>query len=114
MSDPIIKVKDVMFPRFTAPDLDAAETFLTDFGMERSARTDTALYMRGVDGDHHVHVTELGDPGFMGEAGADDGQVYPLLDQLALSIADIASGVDLVAVQQPLGLADESFVSVDQ
>jgi catechol 2,3-dioxygenase-like lactoylglutathione lyase family enzyme len=66
VANSIIKVKDIMFPRFTAPDLDQAETFLTDFGMERSARTDRALYMRGVDGEHHVHVTELGDPGFIG------------------------------------------------
>jgi catechol 2,3-dioxygenase-like lactoylglutathione lyase family enzyme len=54
--------------RFRAPDLDRAEAFLTDFGMVRAARTDTALYMRGTDASHHLHVTELGDPAFVGVA----------------------------------------------
>ena len=62
----MIKVPDLAYVRFRAPDLDRAEAFLTDFGLVRSARTDTALYMRGTDPWHHVHVTELGDPGFVG------------------------------------------------
>jgi hypothetical protein len=36
--------------------------------MVRSARTNTALYMRGTDAPHHLHVTEKGDPGFVGIA----------------------------------------------
>jgi catechol 2,3-dioxygenase-like lactoylglutathione lyase family enzyme len=68
MASPIIRVDDVAFPRFRAPDLEAMETFLQAFGMERSARTETALYMRGTDADHHVHVTALGEPAFLGLA----------------------------------------------
>ena len=64
----MIKVTDVAYARFTAPDLDVMESFLTDFGLIRSERTKTALYMRATDSDHHVHVTELGDPGFVGFA----------------------------------------------
>lgn len=67
-SSPVIRVSDVAFPRFQAPDLDVMETFLMTFGMQRSARTDAALYMRGTDGDHHVHVTHLGAPAFLGLA----------------------------------------------
>jgi catechol 2,3-dioxygenase-like lactoylglutathione lyase family enzyme len=44
------------------------EQFLTDFGMSRTARTDNALYMRGTDPEHHLHVTEKGEPGFIGLA----------------------------------------------
>jgi hypothetical protein len=47
MSEPIIRVTDIAFPRFQAPDLDRMEAFLLDFGMVRSARTESALYMRG-------------------------------------------------------------------
>ena len=65
---PLIRVSDVAFPRFQAPDLDVMEAFLSTFGMACSARTDTALYMRGSDGDHHVHVTHLGEPAFLGLA----------------------------------------------
>jgi catechol 2,3-dioxygenase-like lactoylglutathione lyase family enzyme len=62
----MIKVTDLAYVRLRAPDLDRMETFLTDFGLARAARTPTALYMRGTDAQHHLHITELGDPGFVG------------------------------------------------
>jgi catechol 2,3-dioxygenase-like lactoylglutathione lyase family enzyme len=68
MTGPIIRVNDVAFPRFGAPDLDVMEDFLRSFGMHTSARTADALYMRGTDHDHHVHVTHLGEPAFLGLA----------------------------------------------
>ena len=64
----MIKVTDVAYARFRAPDLDRMESFLKDFGLTRSARTNTALYMRGTDGDHHLHITEIGEPAFLGFA----------------------------------------------
>ncbi len=66
--DPVIRVVDVAFPRFRAPDLCRMEAFLKAFGMKCVARTDRALYMRGTDDDHHVHVTDLGEPAFVGLA----------------------------------------------
>ncbi len=68
MTEPIIRVSDVAFPRFQAPDLDVMQTFLLDFGMHVAARTERALYMRGTDPLHHVHVTHLGEPAFLGLA----------------------------------------------
>lgn len=68
MTEPIIRVTDIAFPRFQAPDLDRMEAFLVDFGMQRAARTADALYMRGTDPQHHVHVTHLGEPAFLGFA----------------------------------------------
>ena len=64
----MIKVTDIAYGRIRSPDLDKQEEFLTRFGMARVDRTKTALYMRGTDPDHHIHVTELGDPGFVGLA----------------------------------------------
>src|SRR5712664_832219 len=64
----LIKVTDLAYGRLRAPDLDVAEEFLTNFGMVRAARTNGALYMRGTDPAHHLHVTEKGDPGFVGLA----------------------------------------------
>src|SRR2546423_8488767 len=64
----MIKVKDLAYGRLRSPDLDAAEEFLTHFGMIRAARTPTALYMRGTDPMHHLHVTEKGDARFIGLA----------------------------------------------
>lgn len=64
MTEPVVKVKSVMYARIQAPDLDLMEQFLTDFGMFRSARTENALYMRGTDPAHHIHITHKGEPGF--------------------------------------------------
>ena len=65
---PVIKVRDLAYGRLRSPDLDAAEEFLTHFGMIRAARTPSALYMRGTDAHHHLHVTEKGEPAFIGLA----------------------------------------------
>ena len=64
----LIKVTDLAYGRLRAPDLDQEEEFLTHFGMTRAARTANALYMRGTDAPHHIHVTEEGEPGFIGLA----------------------------------------------
>src|SRR2546428_11181817 len=64
----LIRVTDLAYGRLRSPDLDVAEEFLTNFGMVRTARTPPALYMRGTDPAHHLHVTEKGDPGFVGLA----------------------------------------------
>ena len=61
-----IKVAELAYGRLFSPDLDKQEKFLTDFGMVRAARTPTTLYMRGTDPQHHIHVTELGEPRFGG------------------------------------------------
>jgi len=60
-----IRIFDIAYPRLRAPDLDAMEQFLVDFGMVRAARTASRLYMRGTGPAHHLHVTERGPPGFV-------------------------------------------------
>jgi catechol 2,3-dioxygenase-like lactoylglutathione lyase family enzyme len=63
MSEPIIKIRDIAYPRLRVPDLDRMERYLVDFGMTRAARTPEALYMTGADpGGHPLHVTERGEP----------------------------------------------------
>ena len=64
----MIKVDDIAFVRFTAPDLDAMEAFLVDFGLVRAHRDATALYMRGAGADPFLHVTTKGEPAFAGVA----------------------------------------------
>lgn len=89
---PVVKVQDIAFGRLRAPDLDAMEEFLTDFGMIRSARTDRALYMRGTGSSHHIHVTEKGEPGFIGFAF----QAVSLNDLKKLAKLPGASGVETI------------------
>lgn len=52
-------VRDTVFVRYAAPDLDRMESFLTDFGLHRVLRTDRALYMRAAGDAPFAHVTEL-------------------------------------------------------
>lgn len=56
----MIAVKDIAFVRYQVTDLARMEAFLTDFGLRRAARTESALYMRAAGTTHHVHVSELG------------------------------------------------------
>ncbi|MBV9499406.1 MAG: VOC family protein [Acidobacteriaceae bacterium] len=60
-----IKIQDIAYVRFSAPDLDSMEAFLTEFGMVRSQRSNDRLYMRGLDEDPYLHETHLGDPAFL-------------------------------------------------
>lgn len=65
---PIIKATDIAYVRLRAPDLDAMEEFLSDFGLIMVERTSDALFMRGTGCENHIHVTERGDPAFVGFA----------------------------------------------
>ena len=62
----MIKVKDVAFVRFSAPDLSAMEKFAADFGLITTHGTAERLYLRGTDASPYIHVTELGEPRFIG------------------------------------------------
>ncbi len=64
----MIKVKDVAYVRFAAPDLDAMERFLSDFGLVGTTREGEVLYARATDPSPYVHVTERGKAGFRGVA----------------------------------------------
>jgi catechol 2,3-dioxygenase-like lactoylglutathione lyase family enzyme len=65
---PAAKVTDIAFGRLQSPSLDEAEEFLVNFGMVRVERTRDALYMRGTDPHHHLHVTHQGPSKFVGLA----------------------------------------------
>ena len=47
----MIKVKDIAYVRFGAPDLDAMQHFADDFGLVTTQRTDDRLYCRGTDAE---------------------------------------------------------------
>ena len=64
----VIKAAEFAWPRMEAPDLDEMEEFLTHFGLIRAERTPTALYMRGTDDHHHLHVVHKGGTKFIGFA----------------------------------------------
>jgi catechol 2,3-dioxygenase-like lactoylglutathione lyase family enzyme len=86
------KVTDIAYGRLRSPDLDEMEEFLTRFGMIRAERTDKALYMRGTDPAHHLHITEKGDPKVVGLAYYVDNE-----DELKkLAKAPGATGIETI------------------
>jgi catechol 2,3-dioxygenase-like lactoylglutathione lyase family enzyme len=94
---PHIKVSDIAYGRLRAPDLDVAEEFLTRFGMKRADRTATALYMRGTDPAHHIHVTEKGEPKFVGLA------YYAESEDDLKRLAKAPGASDVEAIDEPGG-----------
>lgn len=64
----MIRVHDIAYVRFTAPDLAEMRRFLVDFGLAvvEDASDDEILYARGTDADPWIHSTERGDAGFLG------------------------------------------------
>lgn len=120
MTEPIIRVTDIAWGRIRSPDLDKQEEFLTRFGMIRSARTDTALYMRGTSSSHHLHVTELGDPGFVSLAfrAASEDDLHKLASESegASSVEDIdePGGGKRVRLTEPNGYTIEVVHGVEE
>ena len=68
MSEPIIRIRDIAWIRLQSPNLDLQEDYLTTFGLLRVERTANALYMRGTDPVHHIHITQKGEPAVLGIA----------------------------------------------
>ncbi len=116
---PTIKVTDIAYGRLRAPDLDVMEEFLTDFGMVRAARTSRALYMRGTDPAHHIHVTELGEPRFVGfawyAAGEEDlHRLAKLPGASAVETIDEPGGGKRVRLKEPNGYQIEIVHGVER
>ena len=65
----VIKVTDIAYVRLRSPDLDLQAEFLENFGLYPSEKSGKAIYYRGTDPVHHVHITEKGEPKFVGIKG---------------------------------------------
>jgi catechol 2,3-dioxygenase-like lactoylglutathione lyase family enzyme len=115
----MIKVADVLYLRVNAPDLDQMEGFLLDFGLHRSARTANALYMRGTDPDHHIHITELGEPGpfsfgFLAAEEGDLEKAAALEGASAIEDIDEPGGGKRVTLHDPVGTKVEIVWGMEQ
>lgn len=56
-------ITGIAYARLRAPDLDVMQDFLEAFGLVKVHRDSKRLYMRGIDQQPFIHVTELGEPG---------------------------------------------------
>ena len=107
----IIKIEDIAFVRFRAPDLEAMKAFAADFGLTQIEATDSRLVYRGTGVHPALHVTELGEPGFAGLAFR--AESVEDLDRLAASEGvrvedlDLPGGGKVVRLVDPDGHAVE-------
>lgn len=103
----LIKVEDIAYVRFSAPDLDAMEEFLVDFGLVRAARTDATLFMRGTGPEPYAHVTHKGAPGFVGVAfragGVADLEELARAQNRGVEALDGPGGGRVVTLRDPDG-----------
>jgi catechol 2,3-dioxygenase-like lactoylglutathione lyase family enzyme len=60
-----IKIQDIAYVRFAAPDLAAMRAFLGEFGLIEVPSSDGVLYARGTGSQPFVHATSLGEPAFL-------------------------------------------------
>ena len=106
-----IKVQDIAFVRFRAPDLDAMEAFLTEFGLLPAAKTADTLYMRGTDPDPFLHITHRGQPEFAGlafeAASLDDLEAIASIDKASVENLDGPGGGNVVRLTDPNGFKVE-------
>ncbi|NWH08094.1 MAG: VOC family protein [Alphaproteobacteria bacterium] len=61
----VIKIEDIAYVRFSAPDLAAMRQFLIEFGLVPFEAGDGRLYARGAGPSPFLHVTTKGDPAFL-------------------------------------------------
>ena len=103
----ILKVEDVAYVRFRAPDLAAMRSFLQDFGLTAVESTDQRLVMRGAGAAPVLHVTEQGEPGFAGVAFratvAADLERLAAADGAAVEDLDLPGGGKVVRLTDPDG-----------
>jgi catechol 2,3-dioxygenase-like lactoylglutathione lyase family enzyme len=103
----IIKIEDIAFVRFRAPDLDRMRSFLQDFGLQIAGQDARRLFARGGGPSPVLHVTELGEPGFAGlglrAASLDDLEALAAAEGVAVAPLDAPGGGKVVVLHDPDG-----------
>lgn len=101
-----IKIEDIAFVRFQAPDLTQMRGFLEDFGLS-VAEHDGRLFARGSGSSPFLHATELGEPGFAGlglrAASLDDLEILANAEGAAVKPLEAPGGGHVVTLADPDG-----------
>ena len=98
---PIVKAVDIAYIRFSAPDLDAMEAFVNDFGLVVVHRDDEVLISRGLEPMPFLHVVHRGPAKFMGWAFEVESEGD--LDALADAVPGCSPVHDIGGVEGELG-----------
>jgi len=112
MTEPLIKVKQLAYVRVGAPDIAAAEKFLTEFGLTVAERSDEAIYFRGTNPEPICYVLNQGNGDVSAIAfeadNADDLEKIAALDGAsAIEPLDGSCGGQVVRLKDPMGMQVE-------
>jgi catechol 2,3-dioxygenase-like lactoylglutathione lyase family enzyme len=103
----ILRIEDVAHVRFRAPDLARMRGFLEDFGLAVVEETDARLVVRGSGPAPVAHVTERGEPGFVGVAfraeSPADLERLAAADGVDVARSDLPGGGHVVTLADPDG-----------
>jgi len=103
----LLKIEDVAYVRFRAPDLGEMRAFLEDFGMTVIEASPTRLVARAAGPAPVAHVTELGDAGFAGVAfradSLDDLKRLAAAEGAPVEALDLPGGGSVVTLADPDG-----------
>ena len=103
----ILKIEDVAYVRFSAPDLGRMQAFLADFGLAVTEVTEKRVVARGSGPAPVAHVTDLGEPGFAGVAFRAEslGDLERLAAAEGVSVvdSDLPGGGRVVTLKDPDG-----------
>jgi catechol 2,3-dioxygenase-like lactoylglutathione lyase family enzyme len=103
----VIRIEDIAYVRFTAPDLPRMRGFLEAFGLHVTAQDERRLFARGAGPAPVLHVTELGEPGFagLGLRAASLEDLHALADTEGAEVTpfDAPGGGQVVTLHDPDG-----------
>ncbi|MGA0601495.1 VOC family protein [Caulobacter sp. KR2-114] len=103
----IIRVEDVAYVRFRAPDLGAMQGFLEDFGLAVVEAGERRLVARGAGAAPVAHVTEPGEPGFaslaLRAASLADLETLAAAEGVSVEPLDLPGGGQVARLRDPDG-----------
>lgn len=112
MTEPTLKAKRLAYVRVSAPDLDKAEAFLEEFGLQVAARTEDTVFFRGTDPEPPCYVLTQGAGGvhaiaFEADSISDLEQAAAIAGATAVEALDEPSGGSAVRLRDPQGMQVE-------
>ncbi len=102
-----IRIADIAYVRFSAPDLDRMRGFLEDFGLIAIDEAPAHIFARGHGTAPFLHATEQGAPGFVAlglrAASLTDLEMLAAAENVAMEDAPFPGGGKLVRLADPDG-----------
>lgn len=119
MSQPVVKISDIIFVRFALRDLQSQAAYLDDFGMRGVKQDAQAIYYRGTGADAYVYAAEKAEADGFLAAGFEvdsmaDLQALAADQGVEIEDGDALMGGKLVRLRDPDGIGVEVYHGVNK